>query len=285
VYYRWEFTDSAGNVFRTERTRAEISDDTHEWQTLSDKQVAVYWYDQNQTFGKELLAAAQRGFAHVLKATGYMPQEELRIVIYNDQEAFCSIFVVGGCKNWYAGVTLGSITIEWLEDDERFVMYQVVPHELAHAFLNDWMGGRVEALPRWFNEGQATNNELEGLPEELTRARLLALTSQLTRLSLLDESAEEGRDSSLKVARWYAQSASLVAFLYERWGLNSLGKIVKQVKAGKRFEDALTSYTGLSMDEFELAWRKWLGVTELPPTLVPTPTFMPFPPTPTSEPR
>ncbi len=285
IFYRWEFTDSAGNVYRTDRTRAEISDDTHKWQTLSDDKVRVYWYDQSQAFGKELLAAAQRGYAHVVKATGYTPQEELRIVIYNDQDSFCSIFRMGGCQSWYAGVTLGSITIEWLEEDQRFVMYQVVPHELAHAFLNDWLGGRVDALPRWFNEGQAVNNELEGLQDEITQARRLAQFSLLTRLPLLDASAVEGRDSALLVARWYAQAASLVAFLYDRWGLDSLGKIVEQVKAGSRFEDALTGYTGLSMDDFELAWRAWLGATEPPPTIFPTPTFMPFPPTPTSEPR
>lgn len=104
------------------------------------------------------------------------------------------------------------------------------------------------------------------------------------RLAVMDQAAIEERNSSQSVARWYAQAASLVAFLYERWGVESLGQIVERVRTGKRFDVALKEHTGLTMDEFELAWRKWLGATVIPPTLIPSPTFPPFPPTPTYEP-
>lgn len=285
VYYRWELSDSAGNSLLTPRTRAEIRDDTRDWQRLSDSQVAVYWYDQPLSFGQELLSIAQRGYAHVVAATGYVPDDEMRIVMFNDQEAFCSFFEPGACQYWYAGVAFGNLTAQWLiPDRERFVMWQVVPHELAHAFLNDWLGKRITALPRWFNEGQAMNNELEGLAEELARAQEMGQRFQLTRLALMDQTVVQDRNSSLRVARWYSQSASLVAFLFDRWGLDSLGKIVNRVKAGQKFELALQEVTGLTFDEYELAWRAWLGATTPLPTFFPSPTFVPFPPTPTYEP-
>jgi hypothetical protein len=290
IYYRWEFYDDQGNVYLTPRQAAEVTDNTRDWQKLTsaDGKVAVYWYDQDQAFGQALLDTAERGYNFVAEATGFTPEDELNILMYNNRSDFCEVFSPGTCLIWYAGVTLGSATVQWLLPDyERFVNRQVIPHELAHAFLNDWMGGQADRLPRWFNEGQATNNEFEGIDLELERARALAQRGELTRLPLFDQSAFEGRDSSRRTAEWYAQSASLVYFLYENWGANSLGNIVEAVRTGTRFEDAFEAQTGLSMDDYELAWREWLGgsTTLAPlPTIFPTMTLMPFPPTPTHEP-
>lgn len=280
--YRWEITDAAGNVFRSEPYRAEMVDDTRDWQRLSDGRVAVYWYGQPDQFGKALLAIAQEGYTHVQDATGFTPEDEIRIIMYSNQDDFCSFYAHGACLPWYAGVTFGSLTVQWLmPDDERFVMRQVVPHELAHAFLHDWMNGQMFSIPRWFNEGQAMNNELEGLDDSISQARLLALTGDLTRLAVLDRNL--GMDDPRRVSEWYAEAGSLVAFLFERWGDSSLGAIVNRIRDGKSFNQALEAHTGLTPDEFELAWREWLGASSPPPTLFPTPTLF-FPPTPTFAP-
>jgi hypothetical protein len=285
VTYRWELVDEAGNVFRMAHAEAEMTDDTRSWETLGDGRVRVYWYDQREDFGERLLDAAQRGFAHIEKATGYTPERELRIVMYNDFESFCSVFPSWACQEWYAGVTFGNMTVQYLiPGQRRFVINEVVPHELAHAFLQDWMGLNVQALPRWFDEGQATNNQLEGIDREIERARFVAMNYDLIRLPVMNEMMIGYRDDSDFVADWYAQSASLVAFLYERWGTESLGEIVSMVKEGQRFERALQTVTGLTLEEYELAWREWLGATIAPPTLVPTMTFPAFLPSPTYEP-
>lgn len=286
IWYRWELTDDAGNIHLTPREKGEITDNTHDWNKLSTDKIAVYWYDQDEAFGEELLDLAKRGYEFVSKKTGFVPEDELRVIVYNDQEGFCSLFSPGSCRDWYAGVTFGSLTVQWLiPGQERFVMRQVLPHELAHAFLNDWLDGRSESVPRWFNEGQATNNEFEGLDEELDLARDLASQGKLDRLSLLDRVAVEERNNSRKTAEWYAQAASLVSYLYEGWGEDSLGKILEQVREGKKFYTALEAHVGVSLENFELGWREWLGAFDPPPTIVPTPTLsIIFPPTPTYEP-
>ncbi|MBO9309523.1 MAG: hypothetical protein J7551_07040 [Chloroflexi bacterium] len=303
VFYRWELIDDQGNRYRTPEVQAEISDSTRDWQKLSDGKVAVYWYDRDAAFGEALLNVARRGFDHVTKATGFVPEDELRVVVFNSQADFCTIYSPFGCQSWIGGVAIGSIVLGWLDEGRaasmlncdadcqaqvaaerrRWFFNQLIPHELAHAFLNYWMGSRTSAIPIWFNEGQAVNNELEGVEEEIERARLLARTGQLERLAVMDARTTIGRNELPRVRDWYAQAASLVAFLYERWGLESLGAIIRLVKEGKTFETALTRVTGLSMDEYEIAWREWLGLREIPPTFVPTPTLFFFP-SPTHEP-
>jgi len=284
IVYRWELTDDAGNVYNTPDTTTEMSDDTRDWQKLTDGKVAVYWYDQKESFGKQLLSAAQRGFAHVAKATGHTPDGELRVVMYNNQEDFCTFYAPRACKDWVAGVTFGSLTVQWLESENPdFVVYQVVPHELAHAFLHDWLGQRISAIPNWFNEGQAVNNELAGLDTELARARRLARNGKLERLAFMEARDTIGQDDLQLTADWYAQATSLVMYLYERYGLDSLGKIVAKVKDGKTFEDAFKAATGVTLDEFELGWRNWLGAKGPVATIPPTPELS-FPPSPTYEP-
>jgi hypothetical protein len=302
IFYRWELIDDQGNRYRTPEVQAEISDSTRAWQTLSDGKVAVYWYDREAAFGEALLDVARRGFDHTAQATGFTPEDELRVVVYNTQDDFCTIYGMF-CQSWIGGVAIGSITLGWLDENRaasiancdaacqaevaaerrRWFFNQLIPHELAHAFLNYWMGSRTSAIPIWFNEGQAVNNELEGVPEEIDRVRLLARTGQLERLAVMDARTIIGRNDLPRVRDWYAQAASLVAFLYERWGVESLGAIIRLVNEGKTFETALETVTGVSMTDYEIAWRTWLGLREIPPTFAPTPTLFFFP-TPTYEP-
>ncbi len=303
IFYRWELIDDQGNRHRTPEVKAEISDETRAWQMLSDGKVSVYWYERDEAFGRALLDVARRGFDHTAKASGFAPDDELRVVVFNSQADFCTIYGAFGCQSWIGGVAIGSITLGWLDETrvadipncdaacraevaanrQRWFFNQLIPHELAHAFLNYWMGSRTSAIPIWFNEGQAVNNELEGLAEEINRVRILARTGQLERLAVMDARTIIGRNDLPRVRDWYAQAASLVAFLYERWGLESLGAIIRLVNDGKTFETALRAVTGLSLDEYEIAWREWLGLREIPPTFAPTPTLFFFP-TPTHEP-
>src|SRR5262245_2844119 len=113
MFYSWEVFDDAGNVYRSDPIKTEIKDETRDWQSLGDSKVTVFWHDKPQTYGKDILQAAQQGFDHVSKATGYTPDEELRVVIFNSQADFCTFWAKGGCLSWYGGITLTAITLQW----------------------------------------------------------------------------------------------------------------------------------------------------------------------------
>jgi plasmid stabilization system protein ParE len=287
ISYRWEFLDSAGNLYKTPPATAEFADRSFPWKRLSDGKVAVFYYDQDEKFGQALFLAAQQGYAHIAKATGHTPEYEIRIVIYNDQAAFCTFYAFRGCRDWVGGQTYAGITVQWMnrdrDPDHQRLFKQLVPHELAHAFLGEWLKNALSGVPSWFNEGQAMNNELEGLDKELERARGLASINLLRRLPEMGAPGDITSGDIEEIRNWYAQAASLVAFLYERWGQDSLGKIITKVNAGKRFYEVLEEHTGLTLYEYEAQWRQWLGAAKLAPipTVVEvTPTVDPFPPTP-----
>lgn len=284
-FYRWELIDEAGNRFQSDEYETEMVDTTRDWRKLEGNGVTVYWYEQDDEFGELILRAAEVGLEYVAKATNFTPTENLRVIIYNTQEEFCSYWSVLACKSWIGGVTEGTITVQWFRPESiDYLLYSMIPHELAHAFLNMRIGSRRFAVPRWFNEGQAMNAEVASKGDELQRVREMAQIGQLERLALLDAQTTITYDQYERVGDWYAVATSLVYFLYERFGTEVLGKIVDGVAEDKSFDEAFEVATGWTLDEYELEWRKWLGVTAPPPTLAPTETLPAFFPSPTFAP-
>ena len=281
VRYRWEFKDSAGNVFITPMTDAEIVDKTRPWEKLSDGKIAVYSYKQSQKFGKDLFAAAQKGFEHIQKATGHLPIYVIRVVIFNNQTEFCAFHTENDCLKWVGGETHPGLTVQWIDTasdpSRRYLLRELIPHELAHAFLLEWAKPRLGDIPSWFDEGQAINNQLEGIDYYLQRARGLARANKLRRITGMGSVAYISANNVGKIRDWYAQSAALVAYLYQKWGVESLGELINFVNDGDTFEVAWKKVTGLTLEEYEAEWRKWLGATKPMPTLLPTPTIVPLP--------
>lgn len=274
ILYHWEIRDSAGNRLVTPQTTGEIVDKSHAWQKLTDNKVSVYFYDQTDGFGSALLKATQRAYNQVRSATQHTPQYEIRVVIYNNQEDFCAYHVANGCLQWSGGETYYGITVQYV-DEERDptnigLFEQVLPHELAHAFLNEWLGTRIREIPSWFDEGQAVNNQIDGIDYYLARAMAMANSGRLWRIRELGNPSELDPNDDARVYDWYAEATSLVAYLFRKWGTASLGKIVNEMLDGSSFAAAFEDVTGLNLDQYEVKWRLWLGAAELP-TATPTP--------------
>jgi hypothetical protein len=274
--YQWELKDSAGNVFKTPLATAEFKDDTRAWVKLSDGKVAVFYYQQSQKFGKDLFSAAQKAYKYIAKATGHTPFTEIRVVVFNNQDDFCAFHAANNCVQWAWGETHPGITAQWIDSvrdpSRRYLLGEAIPHELAHAFLREWAGVRLSDIPAWFDEGQAVNNQLVGIDDYVERARRLAKANKLRRINAMGLLTQIPPDNLDMIADWYAQSTSMVYYLYKQWGTESLGKLINHMIYGDTFNNAWKKVTGLTLDEFEVRWRKWVGATGPLPTLRPTPT-------------
>jgi hypothetical protein len=290
VRYAWEIQDEAGNIYTTPYVEELYSDDTHSWETLSDGKVKVYWYGLSKDIGEALFDSAQKGFAHVAKATGYTPDHELRVVVFPTQEDYLPFHGQGASstQDWVAGQTYNDMTVQWFDTRHPdFTLDAVVPHELAHAFLYMVMDGDKREIPFWFDEGQAMNNELVDIESEyLVRVREMAYENRLFRLTDMNNYVGFVADDRAK-NDWYNQATSLVAFLYDQFGLEIYGKLANRIKGGDSFEEALKHETDWNLIEYEVAWRKWVGALPLSEAeLAPTPTIelpmFPATPTPTS---
>jgi hypothetical protein len=116
------------------------------------------------------------------------------------------------------------------------------------------------------------NNQLVGIDDNVERARRLAKANKLRRINAMGLLTQIPPDNLDMIADWYAQSTSMVYYLYKQWGTESLGKLINHLIYGDTFNNAWKKVTGLTLDEFEVRWRKWVGATGPMPTLRPTPT-------------
>ncbi len=270
--YHWELQLADGETVRTEPVETEYTDPTHDWQRLEEDQVIVFWYDQPQDFGEAILEAAVDGYEHVAAITGVSTERPARVVIYNTQDDFCAFYARGTCQDWIGGVSLTDlgVTAQWGNNLDWFV-HDVIPHELAHIFyIGEIFEDTWIRVPTWLNEGLAVYNERHDHSRDMALVRAAAEEDELTPLRMM--SARGGSIVNDEVATWYAQVYSLVAFLAETYGEETVGELVLTVADNVVFEDALEQTTGLTMAEFEMAWREWLGY---PIDSVPTPIVVP----------
>jgi hypothetical protein len=116
-------------------------------------------------------------------------------------------------------------------------------HELTHVALGRQWGGRYE---RWISEGTATwvGNPFHGRDlHRVTRERLVEAGRLLPLRNLAREFGRHPDEVT------YLQAASIARFLRERFGPDALRAVWRDGL------DAIPSATGLSVAEFERAWR------------------------------
>ncbi|HEY76661.1 MAG TPA: hypothetical protein G4O00_10865 [Thermoflexia bacterium] len=268
VAYRWEVVDSTGEKLTTEPVYTEYTDATHDWQRLEDEHVIVFWYGRSADFGQALFQAAQEAYDHVSRITGTTTERPIRVVIYNDQDDFCVFYAPRTCEAWVGGQTFAGITVQWGSDLDWFV-YDVIPHELAHVFYGEIFRNTWVTIPTWFNEGIAVYNERTDHSQEMEMVREAAEQGELKSLPVMTRG---GGVVHGEVGLWYAVAYSLVAFIADTYGEETLGELILTLADNVPFEEALQQTTGLDMVRLEIEWREWLGY---PVESVPTPITLP----------
>ncbi len=269
ITYYWRIIDSAGNAHTTSPIHTEYADHSHDWQSLGDEHVIVYWYDQPDDFGAALFEAAADGYDHVISITGATTERTARVVIYNDQDDFCSFYAPNSCQDWVGGQTFSGLTVQWGNDLE-WLTYDIVPHELAHVFYNEVFRDTWTGVPTWFNEGIAVYNERHDHVGDMDAVLDAAAADELIPLRHMATQASGQAHGSVHF--WYAEAYSLVAFIADVYGEQKLGEVILTLADNHPMEETLQLALDMDMIEFEMGWREWLGY---PVDSIPTPVTLP----------
>jgi hypothetical protein len=293
IIYYWQIVDSAGNELLTEPARADYVDDTHDWQSLTNEHVGVYWYDRTDDFGQDLFEAAVEGFEHVAAITGFIPDRQARVVMYKEQHHFCAFFAPNTCQDWIGGQAHPGLTVQW-GTDRDWIMYDVVPHEFAHVFYNEIFSDTWVRVPTWFNEGIAVYNERTDHSRDMAAVTQAAADGDLIPLRHMATQASGLAHDDVHL--WYSEAYSLVAFIADVYGEEKLGEVILTLADNHQMEETLQLTLDMDLIEYEMAWREWLGypVDEIPTPVMLAPwTVTPFslptaaggPPSATSTPK
>jgi len=277
----WEIVDSAGNQKISAKQPFRIEDNRVKWQTLTEPRFALYWSGGSAEFGKAIFERAVRAMDALQKDTGVTIEHQLQIFLYDKRTDFLGALepVV---NNWVGGRAYTEYGITLINVSAADLDYGLVatPHELTHLIVHRKLGdlGTV-GLPRWFDEGLAMYYEFVPPALEPEYERLLKRAIQddtLIPLRVLSGNfATDARQATLS----YAQSFSVVDFIYRRYGKDKMTQILLEFQQGNGGDAVFRKVLGVDTDGLEAAWRQDIGakpraqVTRSAGAPTPFPTF------------
>ncbi len=206
---------------------------------------AVYWP------GQEAVAAALAELADQPWSWPGLPPASplpLRLVVVESSRRFDSV-TARRLPRWGVGAAFpGARTILIrLDGDPR----RILRHELAHLALHD----AVRRVPLWLDEGYAARaagewTRLDGL---LMNWRLLAGT-----VPTLDDVTRGLRGGRQEAEAAYAFATTAVLYLEHLGGDRGLAPLLGNLAADPDLDRALRTTYGMTLAQFEAAWRREL---------------------------
>ncbi len=281
LWWEWEVTDNQGQTYVTPRQTLTFEDERFSWETITQDNITLNWY-QGEDVGPLLLEAAASGLDLLEEDLGIELQEDVTFYIYGSsadmREAVLSIqdWAGGVAFPEYSTILMGvppSLAESWGKPTVR--------HELAHLALGRFgqncVGGH---RPTWLEEGLATYAEGEPGGSVLDNLEQATKQNSFAPLRSLNGPFPAHGDDAGSA---YSQSYSTVKFLREEYGKEKLQDLLLLLAQGESYDDALEQIYGQNVDSIEQEWRQWLGLPlrPVPPTPTPIsaaaiPTVMPL---------
>ena len=254
--YWWTVEDEAGNKVETSSTTVHFDDGRYDWQSLTDGELSLFWYEGDDSFARELMNDCKEGLARLTEDIGTYPARPIKIYVYASagdlQEAM--IFPqewTGGVAFTEFGIIAIGISPGRLDWGKRALI-----HELTHLVVHQATFGPYGRLPIWLDEGLAMYNEGEldpylspYLQKAISEDKLISVRTLCSPFSAEHEKAYLS----------YAQSYSLVEYLLDNYGQDKMLKLLTLIKQGNTCDEALTKVYGFDVDGLDSRWREMLA--------------------------
>lgn len=256
VQYWWTIEDKAGNKLITPVDVVRFEDLRYSWQTLTQGQLNLFWYESSRSFAQELMAAAQEALERLAEDTGVYPEKPIDIYIYADGKDLRGAMVFP--REWTGGVAFTEYGIIAIGVSEEQLDWgkRALAHELGHCVTHQMTFSPYGAiLPTWLDEGLAMHAEGEldpylesWLEGAVSEQRLISVRSLSSPFSAKTEEAYLS----------YAESQSLVAFLLRDYGGDKMLHLLTLLRDGTSCDEALTEIYGFDQDGLDELWREYI---------------------------
>jgi hypothetical protein len=259
VWWQWQITSAGGTALTTEKKSLTIQDRRYLWQTLSQNNVTIQWYQGDTAFGQGLMAIAQSSLGRLSSQMGIHPGRPIWISVYASPGALQG--ALGGTFTWAGGAAIpeyGSILLGLGPADDAYA-HQVIPHELAHLVVEELVYNCLGVkLPTWLSEGLADNAEGRMKPADRDAVLGALQSGRLADLSTLAAGFSPYPDQA---SLDYAQSGLVVEYLIVTYGPDRLNRVLTHVRDGQLADEALKEVYDLDTTALDTAWRASLGFT------------------------
>jgi len=257
VTYWWTIKNADGEELQTLPKVVYFEDDRYQWQSLTDREITIFWYHGDDEFANELMDACQEGLARLTQEFGAYLQRPINIYVYASSQELQGAMIFP--QEWTGGVAFtefGIIAIGISPDSIDWGKEALV-HELTHLVVHQLVFSPYGSLPVWLDEGLAMYNEGELSPQ--LRQRLEEAISEGKLLSVRSLCSPFSADPE-KAYLSYAESYSLVEYLLGNYSGDNMLDLLTLIKQGSTYDEALTEAYGFDIDGLDTQWRESLLV-------------------------
>ncbi|MFC1961978.1 peptidase MA family metallohydrolase [Chloroflexota bacterium] len=255
VKYWWTVTDASGSRIETQPELLNFEDERYQWHQLTEGKITLYWYQGDDDFAGELMAATQETLARVAAYAGATPEKPIKLYIYGNSEDLRGSMIFP--QEWTGGVAftqhstvaigIAPGNLEWGK--------RAIAHELTHLVIHQIIFSAYGNLPTWLDEGLAMNGEgkledffVASLNQAIVNDALLSVRSIASPFSAYAE------ESALA----YAESYSIVKFLVDNYGKEKMFTLLKTYQEGSSYDNAFIEVYDFDMDGLNDLWQTYL---------------------------
>jgi len=256
VDYWWTVADAGGNQVATAPAQIRLDDNHYDWHSITEGDITIYWYEGDESFAQELMTTAQAALERLAEDTGAHLKEAVGLYIYASTQDLQGSMIFP--QEWTGGVAFtryGAIAIGVAPDNLEWGKRAVI-HELTHLVTHQMTFNPYGGLPTWLNEGLSMHAEGEleviyqvYLIQAIAQGSLISVRSLASPFSAFPE------QSYLS----YAQSYSIVEFLIDEYGQESMLELLNTFQQGSSYDGALLRVYGFDMDGLNARWRDSLA--------------------------
>jgi hypothetical protein len=253
--YWWLVEDASGEKVRTTPVQVQFDDTRYSWDSLTEGKVTMYWYEGDESFSQELMAAAQQALARLAADTGAELEKPAKIYIYAGVQDLHGAMIYPHEWTGGAAFTRYGIVVIGIAPDDLYWGKRAMAHELAHLVIHQMTLNPYSDLPTWLDEGLAMYAEGVAAPgytayldQAIAEGNLISVRSLSSPFSAYTEEAILA----------YAQSYSLVEFLISSYGQGKMLELLNTFSQGSSYDAALDQAYGFDTDGLDTLWREYV---------------------------
>ncbi len=256
VSYAWRLADSAGNSLTTPEQTYAYLDNRFQWETVARGPIHAHWHSGDFAFGQAVADLGYEALNRARRLTNAPPPEKLDIYVYEKLADLQAGQRLGG-RAWVGGhadPALGVVLVYAApEPIELLRLENDLAHELMHVMIYPLVVPNYDRLPAWLDEGLAVNAELQPNPNYAAALETAVKTETLLPLESL--CAAFGLDAS-QATLSYAESASVVRYLQDRWGPAAIRQLLNAYREGASCQGGAQRTLNLSLAELQADWEQ-----------------------------
>lgn len=255
IEYHYVIKDAQGNELETEKRSLEYRDESRDWQRLSIGEFEVVWHDLERD---RVEATTQEVLDQLEPVREMFVLDEIppmKAVVVNTRgeadRTFPPVSRAARQGHLFGGFAYG--------DFDLFVVLGAdvndMIHESTHLMLDEALTSPTARMPTWLNEGLSMY--FEGDERRREQAAQALRSDDLLDLRAMD--SLPGRPDEVRV--FYAQAETVVTYMIDTYGTDTMSSLVRAIALGTRAETALGSIYGLTTDQLDQQWRRSFSPT------------------------